>query len=297
MQSIKYVLFYFVTLLSLSTHAQTSKDPIYFNFSQLPQTNFAESNGNLTTFLFECNVAYPILKIGKNLKIFNAIYYKYLNADYSILSAHNQPFPTSLHDARYSAIIRTQLSEKWEIVSIPRLIIRSDLRQPINRNDFFSQVTVFATYAVKGNPNFKIGIGGALNNDFARNAIVPLGSLYYESKKVRIEILPPNANFLYKKSENLEFGIFASLDFTTSRVSPFEIANDDINYLRIFQLFLAPTVTRRLYKQLFGHLKIGFVPIRNLEPLYDNFEVLTNKDFDLEPNIFFRTGISFRLKD
>jgi hypothetical protein len=46
---------------------------------------------------------------------------------------------------------------------------------------------MLATYAVNGNSNFSIGMGGGLNNDFKRNAFIPLGALYYDSKKVKID--------------------------------------------------------------------------------------------------------------
>jgi hypothetical protein len=190
-----------------------------------------------------------------------------------------------------------QLNPKWEIVAIPRIMIRSDLSQSINGNDLFPQVAVLATYAINGNPNFKIGLGGALNNDFERNAFVPLGSLYYDSKKVKIEIVYPNANFLYKQSENFEYGIFTSVDGAISRVGQFQLGDDNVNYLRTFQLLVAPTASHRIYKQIFGHLKIGFSPIRSFETMNNDFKPIQNQDFDLKSSLFFRTGLSFRLKN
>jgi len=190
-----------------------------------------------------------------------------------------------------------QLNPKWEIVAIPRIMIRSDLSQSTNEDDFFPQVAVLATYAINGNPNFKIGLGGALNNDFERNAFVPLGSLYFDSKKVKIEIVYPNANFLYKQSENFEFGLFASVDGAISRVSPFQIGTETANYLRTFQLLVAPTASHRIYKQIFGHFKIGFALIRSFETMNSDFKAIENQNFDLKSSLFFRTGISFRLKN
>jgi hypothetical protein len=286
-----------IMLISLGVNAQTLIDPIYFNYSLLPKADFDSKNGNVTTNLFEFNATAPAIKIGEKVKIFNAVYYRNSNLEYDNTFPESKAFPTTLHDIRYTAIIRVQLSTKWEIVALPRLMLRSDLKQSINGNDIFPQVAVLATYAINGNPNFKIGIGGALNNDFARNAFVPLGSLYYDSKKVKIELVYPNANFLYKQSENLEFGIFASVDGAISRVSPFQIGTETSNYFRTFQLLVAPTVSHRIYRNIFGHLKIGFAPIRNFEAMDSDFKAISNQEFDLKSSLFFRTGISFRLKN
>ena len=284
-------------LLSFSVKAQTLIDPVYFNYSLLPKTDFDGKSENVTTNFIEINVTTPPIEIGKKVKLFNALYYRNSNFNYSNSFSQNNTFPETLRDIRYSAIIRIQLNTKWEVVALPRIMVRSDLNKAINENDFFPQMAVLATYAVKGNANFKIGLGGALNNDFARNAFVPLGSLYYDSKKVKIEIVYPNANFLYKQSENLEFGIFTSVDGAISRVSSFNLGNEKANYLRTFQLLVAPTVTHRIYKQIFGHLKIGFAPIRSFEPMNNNFKAIQNQNFDLNSSLFIRTGISFRLKN
>jgi hypothetical protein len=286
-----------IMLITLCVNAQTLNDPIYFNYSFLPKANFESKNGNVTTNLFEVNATFPAIKVGKKIKVFNAIYYRNSSFEYDNSFPQNKIFPITLHDIRYTAIIRMQINTNWEIVALPRIMLRSDLSQTVNSKDFFPQVALLATYAIKGNPNFKIGIGGALNNDFARNAFVPLGSLYYDSKKVKIEIVYPNANFLYKQSENLEFGIFTTVDGAISRVSKFQLGNENANYLRTFQLLIAPTITHRVYKQIFGHFKVGFAPIRSFETLNSDFKAIQNQDFGLKSSLFFRTGLSFRLKN
>jgi hypothetical protein len=284
-------------LACLHVHSQTLNDPIYINYSLLPKTDFDSKNENVASNFFEVNATVPAIKIGKNIKWFNALYYRNSTFEYSNAFPQSNSFPGTLHDIRYSAIIRVQLNTKWELVTIPRIMVRSNLSESINSNDFFPQVAVLATYAIKGNPNFKIGLGGALNNDFERNAFVPLGSLYYDSKNVKLEIVYPNANFLYKQSENFEFGLFTSVDGAISRVSPFQLDTENANYLRTFQLLIAPTVSHRLFKDIFGHLKIGFAPIRSFEALNSDFEAIENEDFGLKSSLFFRTGISFRLKN
>jgi hypothetical protein len=142
-------------LFSLSIKAQSLNDPIYFNYSSLPKTDFDNKNGNASTNFFEVNVTLPALKFGKNVKLFNALYYRNSNFEYGNTFLQNNSFPSNLHDIRYSAIIRVQLNTKWELVALPRIMLRSDLSQSVNGNDFFPQVVVLATYAI--NPNSALG--------------------------------------------------------------------------------------------------------------------------------------------
>lgn len=284
-------------LLFLTANSQTLNDPIYLNYSFFPSTKIDQQPTKISTGFIELNATAPAINIGKKIKLFNALYYRNSSLSVSESIPHENQIPSTLHDIRYSAILRIQLDKKWELVAIPRIMLRSDLSKGITNNDIFPQVAVLGTYAVKGNPKFKIGLGAAFNNDFERNDIVPLGSLYFESKKIKIEIVYPNANFLYKKSDNLEFGLFTTVDGAISRVSPYSINNETINYLRTFQVLVAPTITQRIYKQVFGHLKIGFAPIRFLEPLNKDFDPVRNQRSEFETNLFARAGVSFRIKN
>ncbi len=277
--------------------SQTLSDPIYFNYTQLDKTDFDKKAGNTTNNFIEFNATISPIKIGKKTSFFNAVYYRQSNFNYGNSFSQTGKFPDELYDIRYSAILRTQISHKWELVILPRLIIRSDLNQKLNQNDIFPQVVILGNYAIKGNPNFKIGLGVALNNDFERNAIIPIASLYYNSKKVKVEVAYPNINLIYKISENFEYGIFATFDGAISNVQAFKFENQNVNYFRTFQILVAPTASHRIYKNIFGHLKLGFVPVRNFKVMDSNFEVIQNQEFDVKSGFFFRTGISFRLNN
>ena len=292
------IIVFFATVLSGAVvQAQTLNDPIYANYSWLPKADFSNNAGSTTTRWVELNATLPALKFGEKVKIFNALYYRNSRFDYTDAFPERNLFTSTLHDLRYSAIIRAQVSKNWEVVAIPRLMVRSDWSQQLQGNDFFPQVVVLGNYAYQSNPNFKIGLGVALNNDFRRNVIIPIGSLFYDSRKVKIEIVYPNAHFLYKQSSNFEFGFFATVDGAISRVSSFQIGTEGIHYLRTFQVLVAPTVSHRLYKNIFGHAKIGWATLRSFEWMNSDFEALQTQDFKLNPSLFFRTNISFRLNN
>ena len=281
--------------LCLGTKAQTLKDPVYFNYSALPFTNPENGKGQLDINYFETNLAIPVT-LGKKVQLINAFYYRYsdfgFNSDFT-----NQRFSGNLHDIRYSAIIRAEISERIELISIGRVMVRSDLQSNLGGNDFFPFGLLLANYAIKGNPDFTIGFGIALVNDFNYNSIIPIASLNYETDKVKLEIVYPNINFLFKKSESFEFGLFANVDGNISRISQQNIGLNDANvqFQRNLQILVAPTVSHRIYKQVFGHLKIGLAPLTELQYLDSSYEKIEGYTQRFNPSLFIRTGISYRL--
>ena len=243
------------------------------------------------------NAGTPPVKIGKAINWFNSFYYRNTSMSFSDAGIHEQHYPSQLHDIRYSSVFRLQLKDRYEIVAIPRLMMRSDLNQTLTAKDLFVQTVLLGIYAVKGNPNFRIGLGIALNNDFERNTITPIGALYYNSKKFKAELIYPNANIFFKYSEKFEFGMFASVDGAISRIRPFIHDGEQVTYFRSLQLLIAPAVSRQIYRNLYGHLKIGFSPVRYYEKLDPGFNPVAGQRHELENNLFVRTGISFRIKN
>lgn len=278
----------------LKAPAQTLIDPVYFNVTMLPSTQFSDRAGSVQVAFAEFNVTVPPANIGKTT-LLNSVYGRITNQSFADIVPKDRQSPSEVYDFRYSLITRTQLNTHWEFVVVPRIMLRSDLQQTITRSDFFSQVVALGNYLVKGNKNFKIGIGMALNNDFERNAIIPIGSLYYDSKKVKVEIVYPNSHFLYKHSANLEYGLFATVDGSISRIRSAG-TGDDAAYFRNFQLLVAPTVSRRIYKNFFGHLKVGVAPLRSIQYLDTQFRSLTPEPITLQTSLFIRAGLSYRIQ-
>ena len=126
-------------LCSWGAQAQTLNDPIYLNFTSLPKVGFDNKAGNLTTRFVEINATAPPLQIGNKTKVLNAVYYRNSTLAYPQTPSQQYLLPEKLHDIRYSLIVRVQLNPLWELVAIPRVMLRSDLSQSINQNDFFPQ--------------------------------------------------------------------------------------------------------------------------------------------------------------
>lgn len=145
----RFLLVTIAFLFGFRALSQTLNDPIYFNYSLLPKTDFDKQIGMVANSLVEVNVTAPAIKIGKATKLFNAAYYRNSNFEYGNTFPQSNSFPATLHDIRYSAIMRIQLNSKWELVTIPRIMIRSDLSQSIHRNDFFTQVALLYLEALR----------------------------------------------------------------------------------------------------------------------------------------------------
>ncbi len=293
----KTIIYSICHFISISiVYSQTLNDVSYVNYSIFPQANFDTKNGNTTPNKIELNVSTPPIQIGKHIKLINSFYYQTTQFNYSSAFTERNIFPKALHDIRYNPTLIIQLHKNWEIIAIPRVLLRTDFQHSLSGDDFFPSGVVVLAYAIKGNQNFKIGLGVIpIDNDFSRNAIYPLTLLLYNSRKVKIEILYPRANFIYKYSQNFEFGLFSMVEGTIFHVSPFNIDNQTTDYFRTFHWVVATAASHRIYKKIFAHLKVGYSPSQNIELLDKNFNALENQNYRLNPSLYVRAGISLRI--
>lgn len=270
--------------------AQTLNDPIYLSYQYISQAETQNNPRSLALNSIEFSAISPAINLGSKARLYHALYGRStsLNSPFTLQPTHPL-FPLSLYDFRYSLILRAELSPSWEAVILPRILLRSDFAHDISNRDFVPYLVALANYSVNKNPNFKIGIGLALNNDFSHNAIIPTGTLYYDSKKIKIEIAYPSATIMYKQSQNFEYGFFANLDASISRVSANPV------FLKSIQVLLAPSVSYRIYKNFFGHIKAGATLWRSMSLLDIDYQPIPNSEYSLNPSIFVRAGISYRI--
>lgn len=278
-------------------HAQTTKDPIYISYSLIPNAKLDSFSGDLSQSIIEANAMTPKIKLTKNIDIYNVVYFKNSRLDAPNSLLHNSRLNSGVYDLRYSIIGQANLTKYWDILTIARLNLRSNFKHTEFSNDIFPYFVILAQYKMNTNPNFKIGLGLALNNDFSHNAIIPTGSLFYRNSKFNIEIAYPTAQFLYLYNSKFEFGLFSQLDASISNIS-FDNQNSSApHYFRNLQLYLAPTASYNFYKSFYLHAKIGLVTLRKQEFLDQNFQSIANETFKPESSLFMRVGISMRIKE
>jgi hypothetical protein len=280
--------------LGASAFGQLLNDPIYIQFSAISRSD-KSSKDKLSIQYSEWNATTPSMNLTKNMRLNQSIYGRISSIDES---NHTSSFNLSnLYDLRYSLIFRAKINKNWEMIALPRILLRSDLSQSISTKDFFPYMVVMANHSVLGNQNFKIGFGLALNNDFKENAVIPTASLSYNSTKYRVEIVYPTAQFLYKMNRNTELGMFVNVDGSISRISSDPFSSIQPSYLRSLQLFTAPTISHRLVNSYFVHAKIGISSLRKISYLDHDFKENMQSSAYLEPAIFFRIGFSYRIED
>lgn len=192
-------------ILCATIFSQTLEDPVYFNYYNQSDIN----NNSLGMQFFESQLTIAIINLTDKTKLINSIYYRYseFNFDDKQLNYSNE-----LNDIRITNVSVTEINKKYDFVTIARLLIRSDFRNDFDRNHMFPFLLALANYKVNQNPNFKIGLGIALNSDFNYNAIIPIVTFKYVTNKLNIEAVYPNINVIYKHSENWDYGLFASVD-------------------------------------------------------------------------------------
>lgn len=263
--------------------AQTLSDPVYINYTWLSGRDDASVN------FTEINLAMPPVRFSDKVVLYHTFYHRYTAFGDGVASQNASILP-SLHDIRITPILRTNLSKRSELVFIPRFMIRSSLQQRLSHRDFFAQVVLLGNYAVSD--KLKVGLGAALNNDFERNRIIPIGSLNYTGRKFKAEVVYPNAHFLWTSGLNLEYGLFVNVD---GAISHNPGALDNGHYIRTFQLLVAPALSHRVYKNLFLHLKSGVALGRTMEFLDHDFNA-TSK-VSLSDAWFVRAGFGLRLNN
>lgn len=285
-----WVLYYCIYFSNISVYSQTINDPIFINILYQPSNEIPLKASAAHLKILEINAMGPAWKPIRKLNWYHAAYFKSSILENS-LSA-NSYINTNFYDIRYSSILRYQMDSTWEFIALPRVLARSDFNQSLSSRDIFPYLVLLANYSVNKNPNFKIGLGVALNSDFNSNAILPTGTLFYNSSKFRVEVNYPNAYFLYKLSSNAECGFYGNID---ASISHFRYSN--LEYLKSFQYFIAPTIVHRVHKQFFAHLKVGYASTRAFSFLDSDFNQVGSLNTKLEPNIFFKLGVSYRIKD
>lgn len=295
----------FVCLFVSVLKTQTLNDPIYVNYQHVPSSLFIDSSLSQTTNFIEMNATTPGIRLGSKSKLYNSAYFRYTDISYSkdfstfnnhFIEPSSNLYTKSLVDIRYSLILRVEFNSSWEAVAISRILLRSNFRNEMSNRDFVPYAVLLANYSINKNPNFKIGLGVALNNDFSPNAIIPTGTLFYNGRKLKIEIAYPSATFLYKYSKDFEFGIYSNLDAAITHIY---LATPSSNhaYLRSMQFNISPTVSHRIYKNFFGHLKVGYAMLRKMELLDENHQPLRLIEQNINPSLFFKLGISYRMNE
>lgn len=272
--------------------AQTNNDPLYINYSVMPNQKMDKYDNEASLQVLETNVILPKFQIGKKTSVYTNVNYKVSMYDYA-KSSDLYEFPKTLNDARIGLIIRNQLSEKWELIVSPRLNLRTDYKESFS-DGLFPNVNVLAIKNV--NPDLVWGFGATYNNDLDKNTILPMLYLKYHKESFRIySILPSFAYFIMTPAnKKLEYGLSYNLDGQIFNVKNIPLTENP-NYLKTLNVTIAPTIGYNISKKLWLNAKVGYGLFRNYQFLDSEFENIGFKENNrLNSSFYASVGISFR---
>ncbi len=209
---------------------------------------------------------------------------------------HLISLPETLQEIRYTVLLRYQLTSRWGLLAIPRLSIRSDFETSLSNNDLFPSFTATAIHTSEKQAALKWGLGINYNNDFMKNAILPVLFFDYTQPKFRINaFLPNNASISFLAVKKIEYGLGFNTDAAIFHISSSNTGNQNIEYLRSLNVNINPTFSYNLVSKLWINLKAGLV-LGRVYDFYDhNFES-TSDDYknSLNATLFTQIGISLR---
>src|SRR5690606_6839886 len=200
-----------------------------------------------------------------------------------------------LNDIRVGFIFRYLLSEKYEIIVLPRINIRSDFESKLSKNDFFPSFNAIGLKKSPAIPDLTYGIGITYNNDLNKDVILPLGYLKYKTEKLRVyAILPSFAHLSLTPKETFEYGLSYHFDAAIFHVdSQF---GTDAAYLKTLNITAAPTVSYNLTGNFWLNAKAGYSIFRNYHFLDKDFENLpVTENNNLKESFFATIGLSLRM--
>jgi hypothetical protein len=276
--------------------AQNAGDPFFLNYSFYPGADFRERAGKAAIHAFEAGVLTPRAKLGKKTFIVNGFNYKLAGYDLSGLHTDHSGLPKHLHNIRYNLIINHQLSRQWSLLATPRIDLRSDLEDGISGNDLFPGITVLALRSSARHQQLRWGFGVMYNNDLNRHSVIPAAALFYATEKMRINIITPNGQIVFTPSRRFEYGIAVNVDAGIFHTSMDTLAHGPVEYIRTFNLQLAPLVSFNICRNLWLNARAGYALIRRYDLLDADFEDKESwRQDDLENGPFVTVGVSMRL--
>ncbi len=279
--------------------AQLETDAMHLEYTYIPKSDLQNVNGNSNLSEIDFQSFTPTIKISEKTKLNSIVNYRLYNFDFGSDTNETSFYPTHLHHFKYTLLLRQYLSEHWDLYFAARLNIRTDLQESITNEDLFPAATaMFVKQSVK-NPRIKYGLGINFNNNNGKFRVLPTAYFQYKKDNMKISaMVPSNASINFSKENySYGFGYFSENNMTHINLKTDTFSNpDDISYLRNMNVFIHPSYSRRLYKNLWVDLKAG-VAVSRMYRFYDSdFNEISDKYSDsFKINLFTKIGLSYRI--
>lgn len=231
MRKVIYILFF--SAWSFFASAQPFIDIASLYYQQSPADNMSSSKSPMNTQLMSAFLNLPI-QIDSDYIVINPVYENYR------LDVSSETLPINL-TAIYMPVawIHQFKSSRWStaLMAIPRL--SSDLKKPIDGNDFQMGCIALATYKKK--ETLKYSIGAYYNSEYFGGYYIPLLGIDWNitSKWNLFGTLPINLNLEYKMNKTVHAGFGLNLLTNSYRIENKDFLRiDDYNAKFILDIYL-----------------------------------------------------------
>ncbi|GAA0539626.1 DUF6268 family outer membrane beta-barrel protein [Chitinophaga japonensis] len=283
-------------LWGANSRAQNASDPFFLNYTHFPGTDFKEREGRSAVHYLEAGLLTPPVRAGKSTRIVNGFYYRLAAYDFNELHSSWSGLPEHLHNIRYNMIITHRFSPQWSLLAVPRLDLRSDLQDGLSGKDLFPGITALAIRSAARRPQLRWGIGAMYNSDFRRHLVIPAAALFYQTEKMRINIVTPNGQIVFTPSKRLEYGFALNVDAGIYHTGMDTVSHGPVQYIRAFNVLLSPLLSYNICRNLWLNGKAGYALMRRYDLLDADFEdEQAWRQDDLQNGLFITIGISMRL--
>lgn len=294
MQPMRYKIFLIFLLFKTMGWTQTNNDPLYVNFGYFSKAAIKDVEVKTPLLYMDFGLVLPEWKLSERTKFHLQLNFKHFAYDFEPEISENQNFT----DARMGFIVRHHFSEKYELLFLPRLHLRTNFEEEWEKRSLFPSFSAILLHHAPANPDLTYGAGLSLNNDLNRNSILPLGYLSYKSDKLRVNAIVPVYVYITLLSQNkkLEYGLATNFDAQILNFS-----NEGATYLKTRNILIGPTFSYNPAGKLWINFKCGVSLFRNFEWLDKDFESFMTYESQyfqarqLDPAFFAIGGLSWRL--
>ncbi|WP_108633624.1 DUF6268 family outer membrane beta-barrel protein [Sphingobacterium athyrii] len=255
-----------------------------------------EHGDQLGVGVVDINLITPTIKMGEHTKLNNMFAYRSLNYNQESRSEKGLHFPGNLSDIQYALLIRQKLNDRWNLVVVPQLIVRSDFKSSFGSRDFFPALAAVAMHQSGKHEGLQWGYGASYSRDFTKNTFTPLFAVTYSSPDYRIDMmLPIKAQFVMTPSKSWEYGIDANFETGIYNIG----TKNDVgaHNARVINIPVGLTAAAKISGMFWVKAKVGMQFMREYDFLDSSYQVLKGQGGSMESSAYASIGISLRLKE
>lgn len=272
---------------AVTVHAKAS-------FKDLPlESAFSGNKFQLNTY--DAWLPIPPFKIGRT-SIFSNLNYRLMDFSYDHNSVDDPNQLKRIQEIKSVIIIRHPISSKWSVLGIAMPTLAADFKKPVSFDDLILDGILGLSKKFGAESNLEIGFGVHVLHSFGETLITPGISIDYRStnNKWLAQFYWPRLNVLYNVSENTQFGLAGSIDWTRFNLKNYSGYNGkEVDYAQFSSIHGGLQVHQRLIGAIWIQAQAGMGLLNSYE-LFDVKQKTVN-DFSISNMAYGKAGLTYRM--